>query len=166
MIVNIIGEIGNEAFEKLISVYNELKEGQTLTIYLHSGGGSVEAMESIIDLITTNKDKTTLIAYGEICSAAFDIFFRSNCERDILRGTTGMAHYTGINVNIISKTKVNKSDKGYVEWNKIEMAYCLKFYEKLGFNKSELKSIKEGKDVFFQTGRLVEFLNNQENFNG
>ena len=59
--------------------------------------------EAIIDIINQNADITELIAYGEICSAGFDIFFKTQCRKAILENTIGMAHFTGVNVNFLEQ---------------------------------------------------------------
>jgi hypothetical protein len=159
MVVNINEPITKDAFEKIILSFNNLKEGERLDIYLCSVGGDVSAMEAIVDFLDTNVDRVRLIGYGELFSAAFEIFFKSKCDRTLLSGTMGMAHFTGVNVNFLDEKRPNKvDDKAYLQWSKIEKAGYVKFCESLGFNAKELERIRKGEDVWFQYDRLASFL--------
>lgn len=162
MILHLLGDVNPELFDKLISSINGLEEKEILHIYLNSVGGEVDNAEAIIDLINENQNKIKLTAFGEINSCAFDIFFRSKCEREILPKTMGIAHFTGVKVNKITNKNYRDPVSGpfYIKWSEIFLEQCVRLYKKLGFTEKELVKISKGEDLYFLTDRLLEFLNN------
>jgi hypothetical protein len=162
MILNINENIGKESFDKIVSAYNTLKEGESLEVYLCTGGGEIAELEAIVHFLSTN-DRVSLVGYGELCSAGFDIFFRSTCTKKLLPGTMGMAHFTGVIVNFLDEKRPRKvDDKAYMEWTRKSKLDCISLYTKLGFTKKELEQIKKGNDVWFQYDRMLSFLKNAE----
>lgn len=149
MIISITGEVGPDTLEGLIKAYNDITEKDTLEIYLNSLGGSVASAEAIIHLINKNNDRTTIIAYGEISSAAFDIFFRATCDKFILRDTYSRIH------NIVNTQDFEKMP---IPWVKEYNEASAKFFEKLGIKKSEILKIKKGQEVYLTFDRLIEML--------
>lgn len=160
MYLSLDGEVSAEMFRSLIEAYNKLKEKEWLVIYLNSSGGDPDASQAITTLINKNATLTEIIAYGRICSAAFDIFFKSECERYILHNTVGMAHVTGVLISV-TDGPIDDSDKVYIKYAKEDKDMWMNFYKELGFKSSELSKIKDGKDVWFDYKRLRQFLNNQ-----
>lgn len=160
MIIGITGEVNNDSFEKLVKAYNELKEKEDLEIYLNSEGGYTDYAEAIIDIINTHREVTSMVGYGELLSAGFDIFFRSLCEKSLLRGTLGMAHLSRVETSITIKSgkTQDEHEAGYKKWSKKDKIERLLFYEKLGMTQSELLKIKSGKEVYFDFDRLAELL--------
>lgn len=153
-------EIGVEIFEKLIKSYNDMRDEDYLFIYLNSEGGEVAYAESIIHLINENCDRTVLIAHGDICSAAFEIFFRTLCERKILPGTSGMAHSALVPLWVKTNAALDEAGKNNIEWSKKDFKRKLDFYSSIGFTNKEIKCLKAGKDVWMDDDRLHELLSN------
>ena len=83
MIININGNVDNEMLDKFIEFFNNNNKLEKI-IYFSSRGGNVDSASAIINLINQNKITTTLIAYSKICSCGFDIFFKSECLRNLL----------------------------------------------------------------------------------
>lgn len=161
MILNLSGEIDQALFDKLVDALNLLEDKKLLTVYFNSSGGSVDWMEAIIDVINQNQEKMQLIAFGEINSAAFDIFFRSKCDREILPETIGICHFSGAKVHMIdNKTPRNATSRSWVQWSEMFLESCVQFCKALGFTDNEINRMKKGEDLFFHTKRLIEFLNN------
>lgn len=162
MILNIHETLTSELVEKVVGFYNSLKPEDKAFIYLCSEGGYVEAKEAIKSIIHKNSDITTLIAYGEIDSSAFELFFEANCDKEILFGTLGMYHQATasviINENGAVKEKGSKATKEYL--TRILKKETVTLCEKLGMSKQEIAKIKTGKDVWFQQDRLIQFLEN------
>lgn len=161
MIINISGEINVDCFDKLIRCYNELKEKDTLDIYFNTEGGYVDYAEAILDIINEHSDKTSLIGYGCLYSAGFDIFFRSTCEKTILRGTVGMVHISTVESDNLRTIKEGRADEEmmyYKKWAKKDKESRLIMYEILGLSSSELLKMKTGKDVYIHFDRLIELL--------
>lgn len=160
MILSINTEINNEVLDRLVRTYNELKENEKLEVYFSSEGGDVEIGEAIIDLINEHADITSVVGYGTISSAAFDIFFRITCPKSILISTLGMAHSMRVELDkydLSSKTD-QQEFKAQKEWAKEHEKYRLDVYEKIGLNKKELTDIKKGNDVYFQFNRMIELV--------
>lgn len=160
-VISIDGDISKESLEEIIEAYNELDDGEYLFVYLFSSGGRPEYAEAIIHLINENCDRTVLVAFGEICSAAFDIFFRSICERKILPGTSGMAHFCRVPVvTIKNNSALGETEKNNIAWSKTDAKRKLDFYAFIGFTKKELRTVETGKDIWFTDERMKELLNN------
>jgi ATP-dependent protease ClpP protease subunit len=167
MVININEVISKDVFDKLIQSFNTLKPEETLDIYFATEGGDVHYMEGIIDFVNKNSSRIRLFAYGEICSAGFDIFFRTKCYREILPATMGMAHFTGVMVSSLGTTHTRKvDDKAYLAWAKKSNEDCIKFYSSIGFTKKELERVKKGEDLWFQIDRLNEFLSKTNTIDG
>jgi ATP-dependent protease ClpP protease subunit len=160
-IFSLSDNICKESFEKLVQAYNNMADGDTIYIYLNSVGGDCSFMQAVIDIINQNCDITVLIAYGEIYSAAFEIFFRTVCERRILPGTSGMAHFSRLPVWIVREgVPMDEWSKYFTKWANEDFKRTVSYYQALGFNKLESKSLKENKDVFFNETRLRTLLRN------
>jgi hypothetical protein len=162
MIINLSGEINSDLLEKLILGINNLKEGEKALLYLNSVGGDVGIYEAMVDIININAHRLELIAYNQICSAAFNLFYEINCPKGMTKSTIGMAHSAYGYIGMKGKNKaVGVADEAFLLSLDKAVERDIKFYKKLGFTALELKSIKEGKDLWFQNERLETFLNKQ-----
>lgn len=160
-IFSLSDDIDKNSFEKLIKAYNDLEEGDTVSIYLNSPGGDPGYAEAIIDAINENCDRTFLIAHGDICSAAFTIFYHSICERKILPGTSGMAHFVRVPIVIVKDDKsLNEWSEYSRKWSKEDFKKQVDFFSSIGFSKAEIKMLQNNKDVYFNETRLRTFLKN------
>lgn len=161
MILNLRESVSDEMFNKIISAYNSLKDEEKLEIYLNTEGGDMEAAEVIIDFVNQHRDRTILIANGTIFSAGFYIFFRSNCERRIVTGTTGMCHLIRVSIEYGEHDKpYYKIDKVNKDWLLAQRQWTDRLCKKLGVTKEEIKKIDKGKEVYFNYKRLNELLEN------
>lgn len=161
MVIDISGAINQDAFGNVIKAYNSLPEDEKLDIYINSSGGDPESGDAIVDLINNNSHKTNLIAYGKICSACFDAFYKARCSKRILDGTIGMAHLARVEMENFTVTDSKETIEAtvYKKWWAEDKKKRLKFYETLGLENKELLKIKKGGDVYFQHNRLLELLN-------
>lgn len=152
MVVNLRGDINNDMTQDLIDAINSQ---ENLTIYLNSDGGEVYEMEALLHLITENKDKIRLIGYGRLFSAAFELFFKAPCHKEILPLTVGMAHLSSCPMNI-DERGVPKDSYGQMEANELVSLFeqSSSFYKKVGLTSKELKDLKAGKDVFLSSERM------------
>lgn len=159
--IDITEAISPEAFGKVIKAYNDLKLEETIDIYLNTSGGDPESGDAIVDVINNNANVTNLIAYGKICSAGFDLYFKARCPKRLLDGTIGMAHLARVEMeNFTVNDSKEKVQAGfYKNWWNEDKKKRLKFYEDLGMEKKELLKIKKGGDVYFSNNRLLELLN-------
>lgn len=130
--------IDDECTYELIDFLNKSNENPETTevdIYLHSLGGSNTCAQIIKDLLKNSPLSITLIAAGEISSAAWDIFyFTEGVLKKILPGTIAVLHMA---THTIESRDLHKKDQ-WVLQQKIkldlinkEMYDALKLYRVL-----------------------------------
>lgn len=166
-IISIIGEFKDSTLEKFIEDYQSIIIGNVdekidIDVYMESSGGESFIGDIMLDILDKSPHNITLIAVDEICSAAFNLFFRSKVAKRILPFTIGMAHYgrvEGITVNEKGKS-VDDCDIAQIESLKNMRDDTIKFCKSLGMNNSEIRKIRQGKEVYFQHKRLQEFIDN------
>lgn len=164
MILNINEVICKETVDKISTALNNLKPNEKLFLYFSSEGGETYSAEAIIHIINNNIDLIELVGYGDLMSAGFDIFFKSNCYRILLPNSLGMFHQTTVNIDI--NESANASDRrGQADktWMKLQKEQTIKFCESLKMTDKEISEIKKGRDVYFQHNRMLDFLNIQQN---
>ena len=167
MIININEDIGKETVDKLANSINQLKSAEKLFIYFASGGGDIEAIEPFIHIINNNIDIIEIVAYGEIKSSEFEIFFKCMCHRILLNNTLGMYHHSKVTVNINENgTPSTKFDHANKVWTKNLRDQTISFCKGIEMTDKEILEIKQGKDVYFQPKRMQELLKvSQQNIN-
>lgn len=167
MILNLTKTVNDEMFTQLCQAIDDCIQKETsLRIYLNSPGGSVDSMLAIIDLINECKDAVEVIGYGELMSAAFNLFFAIECKKKLLPHTRGMAHlpYTQFDVDSTGKISGDAaiaSLKGLKDLKPLFM----NMFKKLDFTKEELETITNGKDVYFDYKQMLDLLNGKRKLN-
>ncbi len=161
----------NEINQKTISDFIDLMEEkiekgeQHFVIYFESIGGEAIYGELLINYInevdSRNKYSVKVYAIWDITSSAFNIFFKLNCERDIIFGTFGIIHYATRDVDAVRIKNKNSSDSFFLENLEEIQKNDLIFYKTLGISEDELSRLKKGEDVYLNYNRLRELLNNQ-----
>lgn len=164
MILKINENITDETLNKLILTYNDLKEGEDLTILLNSNGGCVNSAEAILFLIDSNFEKTKIVGYGKLCSCAFSLFFKVKCSKSLLSGCVGMYHQSIMSVDMDERWQTpfseDKAKKEYLtNYSKNE---TYEICNLLNLTESEVLKIKKGKDVWFSCQRMIEILKQSE----
>lgn len=162
MIIYLKDEIRVNLTNKFLHYISKLKEGEPITIYLNTNGGDIADQELILEVINKYKDNIHLIACGNIYSAGFTIFFKSQCKRSIAKGTTGMAHF------VWTEIEVDQSGKPKTDYGKFVLKTMvdskkefIEFLKELGLNNKEVSEAKKGEEVYFTESRLKELLNKQ-----
>lgn len=162
-IISINGFGDNDLLQKFVKEWNDSEKTsqKKKDIYIDSVGGNISVFYTIQNMIESCPEKCTLTAIGEIHSSAFELFFSVKCERKILPFTFGMYHFGFDEITIDEKGKA-KEEYGRARLNNLKLmhTYTLSFCKKVGMNDAEIKSIKSGKDVYFQYNRLKSFLKN------
>lgn len=154
------GEINDNSIDDFIKEYNKCSKDNPITIYINSCGGDVGHADIILNIINQNSKNITLIASGEIFSAAFNIFFFSKCKRIILEDCIGMAHFSWATFQLDETGKPSSEyDKFLMDEMKRNKSYTIKRFQSIGLNSRELNKIKNSKDCFFTVERLKELLN-------
>lgn len=159
MYFNINNSIDESTLNILINQINNLKDG-ILTIYFTCpNGGLTDTGEALIHLINTNKDRITIIFYGELFSMGMNIFLRTSCSKVVLPDTRGMYHYTWQDIAI------NESGKPLGEYEKFSLSELkkakkrsLETIDNLPLTEKESKAMKSGKDVYFSYERMKELI--------
>lgn len=155
-------DIDEEMFDLFLNFYNELPEGVSVEVWLNSNGGQCIVAEMMKDLFESfDKDKFTLIACGNIFSAAFDLFVTVDCTKRIIPGTIGMVHTTSKRVSI-------RPGKGHIklDFSEEKLIYKIKYpiieqvEAKLPsiLTAEEMQAYENDKDVFFTTEEIKKFL--------
>lgn len=157
--ITIVGEFTEEILKKFIDDYSKVVNNGHITIYLSSHGGLTSVYNIILDIINQNSENITLIATDEIQSAAFMLFFFAKCNKYILEGTIGMAHYTWTVMSINETGKpTSESEKFLLKELKGNRSIVIDKYKEIGLNTAELKKIESGKDCFFSYKRLLQLI--------
>ena len=154
-----IGEITNTSTQDFIKQFNSIDKTIPFNIYINSEGGDIAHADVIIDLINQYSELITLTAVGQISSAAFNIFFFTNCKKQVLPQTIGMCHssWTSVYFNETGKP-ITEFDKLVVQEMKRAQSVNLDKLKDLGLTPTELKKVKAGKDCYFTDIRLKELL--------
>lgn len=166
MIINHSGGVDLELFDKIIAGYNSLQmDNEKVFIYFRSGGGDSDIGKAITDFINRDPQAFHIVAYGEIMSAAWYIFFLCKCTKELLIGCTGMVHkdfYTNMPMTV--DLKVTHYEKEQTSWKQAILDLRLRpaALKKIGLNNKELADYKDGKDVSFMYKRMKEFLIKQK----
>lgn len=143
-------------------VTDALNQEWEVTFYLNSEGWRSKFAYQIIDIINKNKDRVTLIAILQIASAAFRIFFESECKREILWETEWLAHMARMSVRIDANKDIGSTDKWRVEEMKKQEKKEEKKLKILWMSKKNRKLFLQGYDIYINTKKLRKFLKNHE----
>lgn len=128
-------------------------------VILNSGGGLIDVADIILEILAGANVGVTLMALGSIYSAAFELFFRADCDKIIHPHTLGMFHFGFDDISMDENGKA-KGEEAAARMNllKLMKPKTLELCELLGMTTGEIRKIKSGKDVYFQPNRLHEFL--------
>lgn len=129
-------------------------------IYLQSRGGECWQSEAIIHMLNKSGLGINLVGFGQLCSCAFDLFFKYNGPKMLTPGTVGMYHHTCIQVDIhengIPDYTEDKARVKYITgYGKQESDRTMK---RLKFTAKEIKRVRSGKDLWFQPNRMEQLL--------
>lgn len=134
-----------------------------LIIYISSSGGDPDAVHPIVhylnELNTGHGLEINLVGYGQISSAAFDLFRNSNCKKYILPDTWALVHKTKLEIDEVNK--VHLEQKKVAKIQDEELYQFLKESKVISAN--DLKNFNQGKDIIVSYERLCKLLKvNQE----
>lgn len=153
------GGINNESIEKFITDFNSIDSTEHIKLYLSSDGGFDHYAYVIIDMINLNSSRIELIGSGFIYSAGFNIFFAANCNKRIIEGTKGMAHYASTEFTLDESGRPKfEQDKFIMSEFKRNKLITINNYRKIGLTEAELKKIRDNRECYFSYTRLNELL--------
>lgn len=149
-------EINFENISRLISAIEEAKK-EKVQIYFSSIGGVPHAGDIFLDFIKNSDCLVELIAFYQISSAAFDVFFNSKCKKRIMDFTSATVHLVTNDINY--KENKDKTSIARSMYNEVILMNkeSRKFYKKI-LTKKEYNRMQQGKDVQLDTNRLKEIL--------
>jgi len=134
-------------------------------IYFSSPGGFVTAAETLVNYLNggANDFLITLVGAGELCSAAFDVFFKAcPANKYLLKSAYGMAHEATFYSNIRSE-KCNDSFDTFFrkELSKKDVEMYDYYKNVLEISKERISKMKKGKDLYFSNEEMQEMLDRQ-----
>lgn len=150
-----------ETINEIIAFLNE-NDGE-LGIFFDSPGGEQSVAMILNRIFSEQKERITLIASGDLSSAAFFVFFMFTGKREILDLTVGEWHMSRTDIEMFSNGKI----KG--EWNKFcrkrvkeyEEKFIKSFNKKIGLSDKEMKDFYNGEDIIFDAQRMREIITKQ-----
>lgn len=160
-IVHLEGSV-DETMRDLVT--NTLNEEWEVIFYLNSHGWKSQFAYQIVDIINKNKDRVTLIAVLQIASAAFRIFFESECKREILWETEWLAHMARMDVRIDANKDIGSTDKWRVQEMKKQEKKEVQKLKMLWVSKKNRKLFLKGYDIYINTQKLQKMLKKHEKY--
>lgn len=146
------GQINMELLDNLIEFMNE-NEDHEKTIIISSDGGYELTGKAITYLINCYKESCLLIA-NSVLSAAFNIFYQSDCKKAIMQSSMGMTHkcYNKIELNTDGKPAYTEGEAVLKNWKE-----NYRRQDEYPFmTKQEKQSFNKGDDVYFTFNRMKE----------
>lgn len=146
------GSINEELFNNFIHFFNENEE-EEMSFVINSGGGKATLTQVMLHIINANKESITLISCGSY-SAAFDLFYKAECNRKLVHGSLGCVHLAYLKetaVMIDGKMKYYEDICQKENFKCFDDSYITKLLkpkEKILYNR--------GDDVFFTFKRMQE----------
>lgn len=135
-----------------------------IVIYFSSSGGSLAHADLLLSYLNSLHNNIILLAFHQISSAAFKVFFEFQGQKDIMDNTYSIIHKGS--KNILARDLDNADSFDFFMTNKmmpVMNRQVNRLYKKVGLSKTELKKIDNGKDLMLHTDRLRKILRNQNN---
>jgi ATP-dependent protease ClpP protease subunit len=126
-----------------------------IVIYFSSSGGSFTHASLMVNYINLIQDNIILLAFHQISSAAFKVFFEFQGQKDIMDNTFSVIHKGS--KNIIARDLDNTDSFDFFMTNKmmpVMNKQVVRLYKNIGLSKTELRKIENGKDVYLNTDQL------------
>lgn len=161
MVALLEGKVDTNMLKQLIEIVKEARDrNEQTTIYFNSQGGDMTVIDPIVEVLDSHSDIIELVAFCEISSSAFIIFFKTTAPKRIMEDTVGCIHngYMNVDKDSMGNLKNEYASFLYKEL-RANSKHVLTFYKNLGVTEVELAQIGSGKDIFINSKRLKEFLN-------
>lgn len=129
-------------FSNIISVLNMMEEGDTFTLNLQSGGGSLDATDALIHAMRKTKGDIHIVATGNCSSAATLILLEAH-SFELSDGFNALLHCGSLGtIGNLSEYKQQTAFYGKFMENTLRNAYC-------GFlSEKEIADMLDGKDIW------------------
>lgn len=153
---NISGEVDETMLEKFINIHKE-SEGKEIVILFDSEGGYTHIWQKIIEIINNIED-CTIIAWNEISSSAFDIFFLSKSKKEVVDCCIWMCHLWWFNIHTNPYRKkwlsIQTKEKNIIDSTK----EYIKFLKRIWVPKQKIKWYKKDYDVSFSAKEMRKMI--------
>lgn len=161
----IAGDIDQELMHEMSEFYNELTPEDKVYVFLCSDGGSSYSKEAILNILEIYKDNTTLIGYGCLASAAFELFMDYTGERQLTSTCCGMYHRAKTTIALSSNGRARAEEDifGQKEIKRVHWAYAEALMSRLEMKPADRKKIASGRDVYFTHEEMKNFLEISKN---
>jgi hypothetical protein len=134
-----------------------------IVIYFSSSGGSLTHADLLLSYLNSLHNNIILLAFHQISSAAFKVFFEFKGLKDIMDNTFSVIHKGS--KNLIARDLDNTDSFDFFMTNKmmpVMNTQVTKLYKRIGLSKTELQKVNKGKDLMLHTERLRKILRNQK----
>lgn len=153
---NITGEVNESMLEKFINIHKE-SDGKEVVILFDSEWWYTHIWQQIIEIINDIED-CKIIAWNEISSSAFDIFFLSKCKKEVTDTCVWMAHlwWFSIHTNPYRKKwlSIGVKEKNIIHSTK----KYIKFLKRIWVSKQKIKWYKTDYDVSFSAKEMRKMI--------
>ena len=146
----------NESTTRDLMEFINANDGD-LQIGISSVGGWYDHARFISHVLNQNKSRITLVAIGNIYSAAFRMFYEFDGVKKMTFATRGMAHHSRQTISIVNTGVADNEEakmalhncKKYI--NPDELKYAEGF-----LTEKEFRLFRHGKEVWMDFGRMKE----------
>lgn len=149
-----------ELMEKIDGIISD--DDAKVNVYFNTGGGDYNAGLVLIDYINRHKDKIKLTAVENISSTGFHIFYKTECEHEILDGLYSVMHLTTRSIETRNMRNARHLDAFFKEEMEKENADELEWFETLPLSNKDIKALETGEDIYLNTNKLRKILKHVE----
>ena len=154
-------EITPKAIEPLLDVIHKMIKANPkakMLIYFSSIGGSYTHAELFIEFLNQVKDNVVLVAFHQISSAGFKVFYTFEGEKYIMNHCFAIVHEGTKDVNMRDLSNKESFDffmtTNIMEEMRVEINGLYRKY----LTNEEMTRVIDGKDVYLNVKRLREIL--------
>jgi len=162
MLYRIDSKITDESLDSFINVVNDLQPYEELDLYIRGEGGELGVTDSIINIINkvTLTNIVNLYAYEYIMSSHFHLFFKSKAHsKSLSLSSYGMIHKGAWSHTVVEGYGVRDDSYAIFMREYATQTDSLKALNNfVKFDKNEMKSLKDNKDLYILPNRMNELL--------
>jgi len=154
-------EITPKAIEPLLDVIHKMIKANSeakMLIYFSSVGGSYTHAELFIEFLNQVKENIVMVAYHQISSAGFKVFYSFEGEKYVMNHCFAIVHEGTKEVNARDLNNKESFDffmtTDIMEEMRVEINRLYSQY----LTDEEMAKVSEGKDIYLNTKRLRKIL--------
>lgn len=166
--IYIKGELVEDMIPDLIASLSEIQDCEELIVFLSSVGGTLHTVDMITMLLQDSRfGKVTIIPSGYVYSAAWRFILTCPFEVRYIDYITAMDHKSTMFINDVpvvhDMTFGNKSEILRKQVSIIDGRWYTFCKDIAKYTDEELKMFEDGSDVYFDSDRVKEIINNVKN---